>query len=47
MMKYIKPDMDIIEFDENIRTVDVGPSGPYSSENNGSGTDLGNPDLWG
>ena len=45
-MKYIKPDMDIIEFDENIRTTQVGPSGD-STETGGPGTDLNNPDLWG
>ena len=45
-MKYIKPDMDIIEFDENVRTSQVGPSGD-STENNGPGTDLGDTDLWG
>lgn len=45
-MKYIKPHLDILEFDENIRTVDVGGSDPNSTENNGPGTDLNNPDLW-
>lgn len=45
-MKYIKPDMDIIEFDENVRTSQVGPSGD-STEITGPGTDLGDDNLWG
>lgn len=47
-MKYIKPDMDIIEFDEDVRTVGVGPSDPNSNGSNEDGnTDLGGTDLWG
>lgn len=43
-MKYIKPNLDIIEFDENVRTSQVGGS-DWSTENNGNGTDIG--DLMG
>ena len=46
-MKYIKPDMGIIEFDENARTTQVGVSDPNSTGSNENGnTDLGGTDLW-
>ena len=44
MMKYIEPDMEIIEFDEKIRTDQVGGS-DFSTGSNENGTDIG--DLMG
>lgn len=45
-MKYVKPDLDIIEFEEDVITsTQVGPSG-NSTENNGNYTDIPE-DMWG
>ena len=46
-MKYIKPDLDIIEFDKNVWTTQVGASDGVSTGSNENGnTDLGDTDLW-
>lgn len=45
-MKYVKPDLDIIDFEEDdITTTQVGPSGD-STDNNGDYTDIPE-DMWG
>ena len=46
MIKYIKPDMDIIEFDDKIRTDQVGVSDPNSTGSNEGSSDLGGTDIW-
>ena len=44
-MIYVKPDMDIIEFDKNDITTQLGVSDPESTDGNGNNTGV-DDDMW-